>query len=501
MSAVQKDILVKEETEKDSVLNEEILLSNDDEKAEKTLPPALPARRSRIPAYIIGAIILVSAIAGTGYWLYARQFAATDDAVIEGNISLISPKITARIAKIYVEDNQAVKKGDLLVELEAGETAAKLQKAQAALLTAQAGLEKARANVTLTRVDSQAGLNQANSNFQTANKTIEQTKIASTMRQSGIEQARSRAEMAEASVRQLQAQIPAAEASIAQAQAQAGAAKSTADVARLEYERDQALFQAGDVSKQKLDLSNRELSEATAGLTSAEKGVEIAEARLNTLRRQTDVEAAHVREVQAGIQAAENDYRQSIAQVDVVASQADESAGRLAQARTLPARVAVDQSAVNIAEANIAEAQAAVTEAEIELQNTKIFAPQDGFISQRAVQTGQLVQPDSSLMMVTQPGIWVVANYKETQIERIQIGQPVDVYVDAYPSVNFHGRVESFQAGTGSRFSVLPTENATGNFVKVVQRISVKIVFDEMPDNHKYLLVPGMSVVPKIRIR
>ncbi|MEP6925250.1 MAG: HlyD family secretion protein [Pyrinomonadaceae bacterium] len=497
----QKNIRVNEETEKDSVLNEEIILSSDDEKIEKTLLPALRERRSRIPVYIISGIVLASAIAGFGWWLYARQFATTDDALIQGNISLISPKITARVAKIYVEDNQAVKKDDLLVELEANEVTAKLEKARATLLTAQASLEKAKANVTLTRADSQAGLNQASSNLQTANNTIEQTKIASSIRQNGIAQAQSRAEMAEASVRQMQAQIPAAAASIAQAKAQVTAAKSKDDVARLESERDRALFQVGDVSKQKLDLSNRELSESSAGLTSAEKGVEIAEARLVTLHRQVEFEAAHAREAQTGIQAAENDYRQSIAQVNVVASQADESAGRLAQARALPARVAVDQSEVNIAEANIAEAQAALTEAEIELQNTKIYAPQDGFISQKAVQTGQLVQPDSSLMMVTQPGIWVVANYKETQIERIQIGQPVDIYVDAYPSVTFHGRVESFQAGTGSRFSILPTENATGNFVKVVQRISVKIVFDEMPDSRKYLLFPGMSVVPKIRIR
>ncbi|MDQ2746563.1 MAG: efflux RND transporter periplasmic adaptor subunit, partial [Acidobacteriota bacterium] len=114
-----------------------------------------------------------------------------------------------------------------------------------------------------------------------------------------------------------------------------------------------------------------------------------------------------------------------------------------------------------------------------------------------AVVEGQLVQPDQALMSISLPGIWIVANFKETQIERVKIGQAVDIYIDAYPSTIFHGKVESFQVGTGSRFSVLPTENASGNFVKVVQRIPVKIVFDETPEE-KYRLFPGMSVTPKV---
>ena len=103
-------------------------------------------------------------------------------------------------------------------------------------------------------------------------------------------------------------------------------------------------------------------------------------------------------------------------------------------------------------------------------------------------------------MSISLPGIWVIANFKETQIERIKVGQTVDIYTDAYPNTTFHGTVESFQIGTGSRFSVLPSENASGNFVKVVQRIPVKIVFDEMPES-KYLLVPGMSVTPRVNVK
>jgi len=112
-----------------------------------------------------------------------------------------------------------------------------------------------------------------------------------------------------------------------------------------------------------------------------------------------------------------------------------------------------------------------------------------------------LVQVGTPLMAISQSDdVWVVANFKETQLENMQIGQPVDVYVDAFPNESFHGKVESFQAGTGSRFSVLPSENATGNYVKVVQRVPIKIVFDDAPDKVKRL-VPGMSVEPRVKVR
>ena len=154
----------------------------------------------------------------------------------------------------------------------------------------------------------------------------------------------------------------------------------------------------------------------------------------------------------------------------------------------------------NILPFQVEQAQAAVTQAETELGYTKIYASQDGYISRKSVQEGQIVHPGQFLLTITQGDIWVVANFKETQIEKLKPGQAVDIYIDAYPSSTFHGQVDSFQAGTGSRFSVLPSDNADGNFVKVVQRIPVKIIFDATPDK-KYLLVPGMSVIPKVHVR
>ena len=153
------------------------------------------------------------------------------------------------------------------------------------------------------------------------------------------------------------------------------------------------------------------------------------------------------------------------------------------------------------AEAGILAAEAAVRQAELELSYSKIYAPEDGYVTRKNVEEGQLVQVGAPLMAISQSDeVWVVANFKETQLENMQIGQPVDIKVDAFPSESFHGKVESFQAGTGSKFSVLPAENATGNYVKVVQRVPVKIVFDDPPEKIKRL-VPGMSVEPSVTVR
>ena len=151
----------------------------------------------------------------------------------------------------------------------------------------------------------------------------------------------------------------------------------------------------------------------------------------------------------------------------------------------------------------IAQAEAAVHQAELELSYTKIYAPEDGIITKKTIEEGQIVQAGTPLLAISQSDeIWVIANFKETQLELMRIGQPVDIEVDAYPNETFHGKIESFQAGTGSRFSLLPAENATGNYVKVVQRVPVKIVFDRQPEaGNAHLLAPGMSVEPSVKVR
>jgi membrane fusion protein (multidrug efflux system) len=172
----------------------------------------------------------------------------------------------------------------------------------------------------------------------------------------------------------------------------------------------------------------------------------------------------------------------------------------LAQANTGRQQVAVSEAQAQSAGASIEQLQAAVAQAELELSYTKIYAPDTGRVTHKSVEPGALVQSGQPLMAIVPGDVWVTANFKENQIGRMQPGQPVVIRVDAYPGTQFKGRVDSIQAGTGARFSLLPAENATGNFVKVVQRVPVKIVFDEPPDP-QHMLSPGMSVVPEVRVR
>ncbi len=466
------------------------------EESEKVLPK----KRSNIPAYIAGSLLLIAVIGGLLYWLYIRQFVTTDDAFVEGNIVQISPKISAHVTKIHIKENQQVKKGDLLIELDRSEFDAKIEAAKAQLLAAQAMRTKASANVALTRKTANADLNQAKSNFDTAQTNINQAKLSTDNKQNSILQARNQVRTAEANIRQIQSQLPAAEANLAQTKLQVPNMQIKLEVARNEYERNQTLFNEGDVSKQMLEKSKADLSDAETQFESSKKQVSIVQGQINSLRQQIEVANSRLNEAKTNVTAAENDFSQSQSQVDTTTSQANESYGRVQQADSLPEKVAVEESEIGNADAQIAQAQAALKQAELELSYTKIYAPENGFISQKAVQEGQVVQAEQALLAISQPGIWVIANFKETQIGSITAGQQVLIYVDAYPNLIFNGTVDSFQAGTGSRFSVLPPENASGNFVKVVQRIPVKIKFDEGSDKTE-LLVPGMSVVPKVKVK
>ena len=470
------------------------------ENDEITLESEPESKRPRSLLYIIGCFVVLVLIGGLTWWLYSRQFVKTDDAFVEGNITLISSKLSSQITKIYVTENKYVRKGDLIIELDSQEPENKLAQAKANLQTSLANKTKARSNVLLTGVTGRAKIFQAQSNLTTSKNGIEQNRLLSSSKKNDIEQVRLQTTTAEAGLRQTQTQIKVAAAEIDKAKAQLKAAQNKYEIAGIELTRSKKLFESGVISKQALDQSNREMSEAEANFISAQKEVEITQTRYETAKRQIDTETARLNETKNRVASAENDFQQSLEQVDLSASQADESAGRLKEANSLPTQITVGSSEVEIAEAQVTQAEAAVAQAETELGYTKIHAPQDGYISRKAVQEGQIVQPGQSLLTITQGDIWIIANFKETQIENIKVGQAVDIYIDAYSATAFHGRIDSFQAGTGSRFSVLPSDKADGNFVKVVQRIPVKITFDEKPDD-KYLLVPGMSVTPRVHIR
>jgi len=273
---------------------------------------------------------------------------------------------------------------------------------------------------------------------------------------------------------------------MAQAQAQVAAAEAEDVRARDDVVRYQPLFDQGAVSRQQLDWAKAAAATASAQLEAARGRVAAADAQ--------------VLEARAAQGAAADQYRQALSQITGTQAQVGQAAGKLTEANSAPQQIAVRQSEVETTSAEIEQAEAAVRQAELDLSYTKIYAPEDGRITKKTVELGALLQPGQALFALVTAEMWVVANFKETQLSRMRPGQPVGIRVDAYPDRVFRGYVDSFQTGTGSRFSLLPPENATGNYVKVVQRLPVKIVFDQQSDSER-LLAPGMSVEPEVKVR
>ncbi len=257
--------------------------------------------------------------------------------------------------------------------------------------------------------------------------------------QAALQQAKAQQEQALANVQNLQAQIAAQQAKIQQVQQQQQQQQAALEYARQQNQRYQTLQQRGAGTQQQAQQAASNLAQQQAAYAGAKASVTAAQKQLAVLK--TQVRSAH-------------------AQVDAAA--------------------------------------AAVNQAEINLSRTGVDAPENGHIANLSVAKGDYVQPGQALMALVPDNVWVTANFKETAIGSLHVGQPVTITVDAYPGKTFHGHVQSIQAGSGTAFSLLPPENATGNFVKVVQRVPVKIVFDKKPDVY---LGPGMSVVPSVKVQ
>jgi membrane fusion protein, multidrug efflux system len=285
---------------------------------------------------------------------------------------------------------------------------------------------------------------------------------------------------------QARAQVETALANAAQARAQVVAAEAAATRAEADVKRSQELSRRDQIARQDLDHAVAQARSATAQLEAARKNAAAAEAQ--------------VAEARAAQQTAAESLRQAESQAAEAQARIGEARGRLEAAKAAPHQVAVSRSQADIARAEVEQMGAAVDHAALELTSTKLHAPASGRVTRRIVEAGAYVQAGQTLITLVPSDVWVVANFMETQLADIRPGQPVEISVDAYPNKRFKGRVESIQAGTGARFSLLPPENATGNFIKVVQRVPVKIVFDASPDP-SYPLSPGMSVVPVVKVK
>lgn len=353
-----------------------------DARARAATPgqPPPSKRRRRLPILIgAGAIILVAG-AIIYYLLFIAPYENTDDAFIEGHVTFVSPRVAGQVIRLLVRDNQRVKEGDLLVEIDPSDFQSRVAQARANLASAQSQSEQARAQVLVD----------------------------------------------EAKVQQQQAAVTAVEA----------------EALRAEADRKRYL----DVQGQAVSQSQRDLAQAQARSSGA------------------NVEAARE------------------------------------QVKAAQAQVTLSRASVETASAGVKQAEASLELAELNLAYTKIVAPQNGRVARRTVEQGAYLQTGQAMLAIVPENVWVVANFKETQLAHMRPGQPVRIHIDAYPLRDYKGKVDSLQPGTGARFSLLPPENAVGNYVKVVQRVPVKIVFDE-PLDPQLDVAPGLSVEPKVRVK
>lgn len=259
------------------------------------------------------------------------------------------------------------------------------------------------------------------------------------------------------------------------------------------------------------------LDQAKATLGAMQGKLDQAKSEINGAIASRDQEAAEVEVAQANSVNAVADYNRfldlskknaqavSKQQMDAATAAWMSSTAQVKQAKAkldnAEAEIATTKATAVAAEGDVNKAAADVHKAEVNLGYCTILAPEDGKITRKNVEPGSYVQTGEQLLVVVPSQVWVVANFKETQLDRMRVGQPVTISVDAYPDRPLHGHVDSIQAGTGSRFSMLPAENATGNYVKVVQRIPVKILVDEKNEDADHQLTPGMSVLPEVDVR
>lgn len=420
--------------------------------------PKSPRRRRLI--LIIGGVILLGGL-GYGAYLvhYWQRHVSTDDAYVEGIISPISARIPGKVVQVLINDNQNVKKGDLLVRLDPKDYEVALRQAQAAVDTAKANLQNAQANFTLTDQTTRSEINQADASLAVAASSVD---------------------VAAYNLEQQKSELAAQNAAVAAAEAAVTAAEANYDLTRVDRDRYKNLLAKQFVSLQSYDQ--------------AEAAFKNAQANLNATRQRLAQARAEARQEEDGV-------RSKTAAVLQARSQEQQAKAVLQNTRVQRRQVQVRKTQVEAARSQLSQAIANLNMAKLNVEYTDIRAPLDGRVTKKSVQVGQVVQAGQALFaLVDLQDIWVVANFKETQLTNVRPGQPATISVDTYPDVVFKGHVDSIQAGSGAVFSLLPPENATGNFVKVVQRIPVKIDF-QPGENSRHLLVPGMSVVPTITTR
>ena len=397
--------------------------------------------KKRLPL-IAGAVAVLVAVTVVWLWVTAGR-ESTDDAQVDAHVTPIAARVGGTVLKVPVSDNQQVDAGAVLVELDRRDYEIALDRARADLADAKAGATVAAVNVPITTTTS-AG------NVATARGGVEEAQAGFSEAMQGVEAAKARLATAQARLREQEA----------------NATRAARDVERLK-----GLLAKDEISQQQFD----------AAVASAD--------------------ASHAAADSARSQVQEAQFAISVAQSRVAGSRAgqERATAELRTAETAPQQVTATRARAESAQARVKQAEAAVRQAELNLEHSVVKAPIKGVVSRKSVEPGQVVQPGQPLMsIIPLEQVWITANFKETQLAKMRPGQPVTIKVDAYGGRKFKGHVDSVAAATGSRFSLLPPENATGNFVKVVQRVPVKIVLEQGQDP-EHMLRPGMSVTPIVQ--
>lgn len=408
-------------------------------KAERAIPTKKDPRpngKTKLRLLIVGGFLVAVAVAA-GTYFHLRDRVSTDDAQVDAHIAPIAPKISGNVSEILVDDNEAVKAGQVLLRIDPRDYQAKVAQARAAVAAAESQAIGARAGVPLTNATTASGTSAAEAQLAAALADYQ----------------RAQADYDRASSSEL-----------AFARADVEAKRATADRARADLARMEPLIAKDEISKQQFDayvatarVADSDLIASQQKLANAEKQAQSSKASMQAAQARVDAARAAVEQAQA-----------NRGQVSISSAQAGTASAAILQAR-----------------ANLEAAQ-------LELSYTTIVAPIDGVVTRKMVQLGQIVQPGQSVLtIVPLKDVWVTANFKETQLANARPGQRAEVHVDMYGR-SFEGHVDSVAGATGSKLSLLPPENATGNYVKIVQRIPVKIALADVPAGFTFR--PGMNV-------
>jgi len=391
----------------------------------ESLPPKPKSRRRMI----LSALACVAAIVGGYIWYTRHGRESTDDAQIDADVVLVPARVGGFVTKVNFSENQRVKAGDVLAELDSAGLAARLAQADASLTQAIATADAADASATLAERNAVGNQSAARANLSVA--TIGEKTSAQ---------------------------------QLAEGQAQLASAQAQFTQATQDAERDRKLAASGAITRAQAEQTETKLQVAHSNL-------DVAKARISTLK--SSVNAAH--------------------------SKIDEASARAAQNSDIPTLVRQARAQADAAKAQVKVATAVRDLAALDLSYAKIIAPQDGVISKKAINVGQQLVTGQAVGQLITDARWVTANYKETQVARMKVGQPVKISVDAFDDVTLRGTVESISSGTGSRFALLPPDNASGNFTKVVQRVPVRIRLLEIPAG--ITLRTGMNVEAIVDVR